>query len=42
MVFRGFQGGFQIRKFYKWVLAMNRFRFQYLLFFLVAAYPIRI
>ncbi|OMJ90752.1 hypothetical protein SteCoe_6829 [Stentor coeruleus] len=39
MIFRGFQGGFFLRKSYMWFKSMNRFRFQGLIILILFSFP---
>ena len=39
MIFRGFQGGFGIRKLNMWVKSMNRFRVQGVILAILISYP---
>ena len=42
IIFRGFQGGFQLRKLKLWLLSLNRFRPQILLLVIVTGYPLKL
>ena len=41
MIFRGFQGGFQFRKFRMWIGSMMRFRYQIVFLAIILLHPLR-